>query len=286
MTKLVFGALWLAQPVALALMVAVMFRRRLHRRFPIFFSYAILLTLSMSAHFVASFVSYEAYFYVYWTTEALLTILAFGVIYEIFNSIFRQHEGLQDFGTVLFRWAGVVMSSMALLLLLSSGSGKTARIVQVVLAADRSVGVMECGLLLFVLLFTKHLRINFRSPVFGITLGVGLSASVQFILLAQWVKFQFSATALNMIHMSAGVVACAIWLAYMMAPLPAEQPVNVALKPLRWSDALRHAAAPADAQSPVLSGIENVVDRAFSRRANGMNGVNGHSVSVQTKAST
>jgi len=265
MTKFLFHALFNIQPLLEGLVLWFMFRRHLHRRYPLFFSFVIFNLLSWFVYQVAHSISYRAYFYAYWTTSALYALMAFAVIYEIFTSMFRRHEGLRDFGTVLFQWSGVVVVMMGMMML-ASGFGATApQIVSVILSIERAVGIMQCGLLLLVVLFSSHLALTWRHQISGIALGLGVSATVELILYTQRIRGVFGDTALNMMRMTSFDIMLLIWLGYMLLPVPAEVVPNLLLRTQRWSEALVDATMPETDQT-VLVGIQSIVDRALTKR--------------------
>src|SRR5262249_28192294 len=109
-TQLLYYALWIAHPVLQAGIAAVMLRRKLHRKFMFFFAYIVGEFLTFVVIFPANMRhNYTAYFYLYWTTNAISVFLGFMVIYEVFSDVFRPFHTLRDLGTVLFKWAGLVM---------------------------------------------------------------------------------------------------------------------------------------------------------------------------------
>ena len=55
-------------------------------------------------------------------------------------------------------------------------------ITDAILLADRSVRLMQCGLVFFLLLFSEYLGISRRSLLFGISLGFGFFAAVNMLV--------------------------------------------------------------------------------------------------------
>src|SRR5258708_4551267 len=101
MAKQIYNLLWLALPIMKGVVAFFLYRRKLHLRYPLFFSYVVYgAAMSTLLYGVGRFGSYRNYFYIYWTTTALLAILSLCVLYEIFMGMFRQHQGLRDFGSV------------------------------------------------------------------------------------------------------------------------------------------------------------------------------------------
>lgn len=256
-------ALWLVQPLLKIAILVTMFRRKLHLRYPLFFSYLAYGVL-VTALLYAVHGSYRAYFYAYWSTTAVSSMLVLGVVYELFTSMFRQHHALRDFGGMLFRWAVVMVAMMAALLLFSGINPTRNSIVNSIMNLDRSVGVMQAGMLLFLVLFSPYLKIPWRHQISGIALGFGVHSTVRMLLLSQWIHGVFGAPNLNMLSMLAYDWTLLIWLVYACLPIPSEAGSNMLLRPQRWNEALLDVAHPAN--GPVLMGIEDLVDRTMSTR--------------------
>src|SRR5438876_4259953 len=108
MTSLFFSALWYVQPVLQVCIAVLFYRRKLHRRFPLFFSTVLYIFASEIVLLAVRAFPYRVYFYSYWALNSITTLLKFAVIYELFSDMFGQHRGQKDFGTTLFQWAGVV----------------------------------------------------------------------------------------------------------------------------------------------------------------------------------
>ena len=256
---------WLALPLAKAAVVVLMLRRRLHRAYPLFFSFLAYSGLTSVLLFaVGHLASYRTYFYSYWTTEAVGTLIALGVIYELFTNMFRLHRGLQDFGSILFRWAGVISVLMAFIVIAGTAGADPHRVINFVLAMERAVGVTECGLLLLILLMSTHLGITYKHLTFGIAFGLGLDAAVQLLLITQRSHAVFGDHALNVFRMVTYYFVLGVWAAYAAMPQAAATEPNMLLRPQRWNDALLHASNPVHEQT-VLLGIEDLVDRALNK---------------------
>src|SRR5690242_14981666 len=112
--QLAYNALWMIQPLLQLCVAGIMFRRKLHQTFPVFFAYIVsqipIFCLVFSAY---KWGSYEQYFYSYWICAAISLVLGFKVIHEIFLDVFRPYHALKDLGSVLFKWAGLVMLLVA-----------------------------------------------------------------------------------------------------------------------------------------------------------------------------
>ena len=152
--QLAYYALWFAHPAFQLVVLGLMFWRKLHRAFPVFFSYiafqvaAFALTFPLQAQGQRF---YSAFFKVYWATTLVSVLLGFGVIHEVFQDVFRPYHTLRDLGSVLFKWAGLVMLMVALVVAASTNSAAEDPLVAGIVTLQRSVRVVQCGLVLFLL---------------------------------------------------------------------------------------------------------------------------------------
>ena len=86
---------------------------------------------------------------------------------------------LRDLSVILFRWSALVILLVAGMWAVTSGHpAQDGSITNAILLAGRSVRLMQCGLVFFLLLFSEYLGISRRNLLFGIALGFGLFASV------------------------------------------------------------------------------------------------------------
>src|SRR5246127_569600 len=181
----VYYALWFPHPALEASLVGIMFWRKIHRTFPIFFGYIVFQILVFAITFpLQSPRFYVIFFYVYWATTAVSVILGFRVIHEVFLDVFRPYHTLRDLGSVLFTWAGLVMLMVAGVVAASTTSGTEHPLQTGIMTLQRSVRVVQCGLILFLLVFSRYLGTNWRDKSFGIALGFGAFASVELALVA------------------------------------------------------------------------------------------------------
>lgn len=265
---LVYNALWFAHPALQASLVGIMLWRKLHRTFPVFFGYVAFQILVFALTFPlrgapgARF--YAAFFYVYWATTAISVILGFRVIHEVFLDVFRPYHTLRDLGSVLFKWAGLVMLMVAAVVAASAASGTGNPLETGIMTLERSVRVVQCGLILFLLVFSRYLGTNWRQKSFGIALGFGAFASVELSLVALNASTVFSQDLSSFINMTAYNLTIFIWTGYMLLKSPAREPATHMLRPQRWEEGLSAIQHP---QSPdsLIPMFENMVDRALSR---------------------
>jgi len=256
-------ALWIAHPVLELSLAGVMFWRKLHRTFPVFFAYIVFQVVN----FLVLFPIYRSgsimpYFYAYWISAAISLAIGFKVIHEIFLDVFRPFHTLKDLGTMLFKWAAVVMLLVAMVVTAASQPGNDTPLTQAVIIVQRCVRVIQCGLILFLLFFSRHLGVSWRQHSFGIALGFGGFASVELVGLALFSGGQIHPPTLNLINTTAYSLAVLTWIGY--ATLKTTTRAASSSMSQRWDlglGDLRHPVA-GDSLIPMF---ESMVDRAFSR---------------------
>jgi len=258
--------LWCAQPLLQTAVAVALWRRKLLKFFPVFFSYLMV----QVAIFVITFPLYsrngDLYFWVFWTGEALNAILSFKVIHEIFIDVFRPYHALQDLGTPVFKWAGAVMLLVSVVVA-ASNSFTHYPLVHAVTTLQRSVRTVQVGLVLFLVIFARFLGVSRKQLSFGIALGFGFFAGAELILLALYSGRFMGRTHFNFLNMLAYNLASVTWLVYAsFAKLVHETAVNP-LQTQRWEKSLVELQQPAQSDS-LIPMFEGMVERAFSRTSN------------------
>src|SRR5215472_16670369 len=131
------------------------------------------------------------YFYIFWVLNVVLMLLEFGVLYEVLNHARKPYAALIDLGKMLFRWAAVFLLVAGLLTAIAtSGSGGN-KIIAAVNLMQRSMRLMQCGLLLLFFSLEKRLGLSWRSYSMSIALGLGVYAAAD--LTISYLKGQLSA---------------------------------------------------------------------------------------------
>ena len=220
--------LWIAPHLLQIALAIVMFRRKLHRDFPWFLTYTIYQVLVNAAMFVAnhsSQISGDSY-HVAADVETLLSIfLRFAVIYEIFRVLLRPYQALQRVSSALGNAVLVVLLGGALIVAAYGPiPDYTTRLISMSLSMDRAASLVQCGLLLFLFIFSHYLQISWRSFSFGVASGMAFYLAVQLAISALLTRFYIDSA--NTIDMACYHFSVLIWLGYALAP----QRVPVAIK--------------------------------------------------------
>lgn len=262
--RLLYYALWMAQPVLQTGIAGLMFGRGLHRKSPIFFGYILAQIVTFGLIFTAYRHSYAAGFYTNWVCTAVSVGFGFAVIHEVFLDVFRSFHTLRDLGTVLFKWAGLVMLLVAGVVSVSTNSTDMAPWMQAIITTQRCTRIIQVGMVLFLLFFAHYMGVSRRQQSFGIALGFGSFAVVELVLVASWVGNHLANPWMSMVNMAAYNSSLLVWLGYCAMKSPEREASQTLLRPQRWEQSLSdaHHPLPVDSLIPMFEGM---VDRALSR---------------------
>ena len=241
-----------------------MFRRGLQKEYPFFFNYTILQVVSVPILAILFYKSYTVYYYAYWVNMGLSVLISFAVLQEIFKDAFKPYENLRDLSIILFRWCALVAMLVAVMWAINTGRGAdiNGTVTDMMMLAERSVRLMQCGLVFFLILFSSYLGLPHRSLLFGISLGFGFFAALN-MLVATAVSHQhlLSSAALSRINAVAYLVSVCIWLGYTMATAPVTSAIAVdsLQRSKDWNVALDEVrVVPADS---LLDSMDRTVER-------------------------
>ena len=260
--------MWVAHPVMESVLAGIMVKRKLHRQFPVFFVYIlsqILIFAILFPLYRGGPAYYDAYFYAYWVGAAISAAIGFKVIHEILLNVFRPYHALKDLSTVLFRWAALVMLLVALVVAASSTAPASSPITQAVQTAQRCVRIVQCGLVLFLLLFSKYLGISWKQHSLGMALGFGGYASIELAAFALYAGGQIHPNTVGALQSSAYVFAILTWIGYAALKAPEREDSARLLTSQRWEQGLKDLQTPGAAPDSLIPMFESMVERAFSR---------------------
>ena len=256
--------IWLVGPVLQITLLIFMTQRRLHVVFPRFFSYIVFQVLKSGVLFAIYRYYHDNYFDAYWTGNAISVLLSVAVMDEILHNLLEGYGGIQRLTSLTFRWACGLLLLLSIVNAVSTQQTSSDRVISIVLAFDRSVRVMQCGLFFLLLILSRLLRNCWRQNVFGIALGFGLFASIELILVSIVMYFgDRGATVISLIKGAAYNGVTLLWVMYLgrsTEPMPV---LDVAPRMEVLNTAL---AAPIQVgESAFLSMVEDAVDRVLSR---------------------
>jgi len=262
--NIVYYALWFAHPVLQSAIAAVMIWRGLQRKFRFFFAYILTQIITFAVAYPAYARASYACFYIFWGCTGISVAFGFGVIHEVFVDVFKPFHTLRDLGTVLFKWAGLVMLLVAGVVAVSANTTDFGPLLQAIITAQRCVRMIQVGMILFLLFFAHYLGVTRRQHSFGIALGFGSFAIVELALVASWVGKHLGNPWVSIINMTAYNISLIAWLSYCAAKATARDDTATLLRTQRWEQTLSDIHHPGAADS-LIPMFEGMVDRALSR---------------------
>jgi hypothetical protein len=244
---------------------AVLWRRKLYKQFPVFFAFLLVQITIFAVTFplYARDEMYNWYFWLYWSGEVVNAVLGFKIIHEIFLDVFRPYHALRDLGTPVFKWAGVVMLLVSIVVA-ASNSFTQDPTVHAVTTLERSVRMVQVGLILFLILFSGFLGVSRKQVSFGIALGFGIFSGVELMLLAMISGGLIRQGNYNLINMLAYNASILVWLSYSFSTAVARETRVNHLQTQRWEQGLSDLQHQTTNDS-LIPMFENMVERAFSR---------------------
>jgi len=262
---ILYYTLWILHPVLQMAIAGFMLRRGLLRQFKFFFAYIITQLLSFAVVFPAYvWRSYSALFYLYWGCTAISVACGFLVIHEVFVDVFRAFHTLRDLGTVLFKWAGLVMLLVAGVVSVSNTSTQVGPVMGAIVTAQRCTRIIQVGMVLFLLFFAHYVGVSRRQHSFGIALGFGAFACVELVLVASWVGHHLGGPWMSIVNMATYNGSLILWLSYVAVRRPRRELSTSQLQSHRWEQSLSDIQHPVPADS-LIPMFEGMVDRALSR---------------------
>jgi len=285
-SPIVVLGLWCSQPILQSAVALILWRRKLHKKFPVFFLFLlaqigifiVIFPLWLGANLPGSNSNggngnsdwfagyYTLYFGLFWLGEAVNAILGFKVIHEVFLDVFRPYHTLKDLGTLLFRWAGIVMLLVSVVVAFANTSEQSP-LVHAITTLHRSVRIVQVGLILFLILFARFLGVSRKQISFGISLGFGLFAGVELMLMVLKSGGLVREAVFDTVNMVAYNVAILVWLGYSLSRKTVHEVAVNHLQTQRWEQGLADLQPSASSDS-LIPMFEGMVERAFSRSSN------------------
>ncbi|MGD0792904.1 MAG: hypothetical protein ABR920_14150 [Terriglobales bacterium] len=224
--------LWISPHAILGVLVVILCKRRLYREFPCFFAYVlyeIAEFILMFALLSAPSVTEEQYAYAYYATLMLSVALRFGVIDEVSKDLFRDSQFLKVSAKRVLQCVTGLLLVMGVLLAVYAPGDNSARWIAGVSVVNRGAAMVQSGLLLSLLLFSRFLGLSWRRPAFGITLGLGALTSVDLAIYALRAEFSSDVWVpyLNLLITGTYLVCVSIWIGYLLAPELEPGPLTV-----------------------------------------------------------
>ena len=92
--SLALNFFWLLPIPVLTCIAAVMYRRKQHLIYAVFWSYILFQDVRIPAEFICKLISYKAFFYSYWIASFTSVILGLLLLRDIFRRVLRNYSAL------------------------------------------------------------------------------------------------------------------------------------------------------------------------------------------------
>jgi hypothetical protein len=241
--------LWVAPHVLLAVVAAVMLRSGRYREFPVFFSYLLFEILQFCVLFLMYRLEWQVSTYqkIDLLGRAGSIAFRFGMIQEMLDASVARCAPLRRTVTRTLRCAAAVLALLAVVFIGSVYSWSVREMIFPAYAIDQTLNILQCGLLVFVVLWHRCLGLNMHGLVVGIALGMGLVAGLEPLLHALKDSRAVDPLVVDLLRMGAYHLSVLIWLYFArvrqvdftsdsaVASLPDARKWAVELERITWS---------------------------------------------------
>lgn len=202
--------------VPLVVLVAVvMVYRKLTREFPFFFVYLNVVLVTELIRHIFLRRPWTQYFYAYWITEAVVVLLSFLVLYEVFLLRLFPGINLTPIYRYLFPISGAVVAGLTLLMVVSAPSGGPSRLAVLVGEFTLALSFCQVAVLAFFCGLMLFMSREWRRHELGIAAGFGIYGSVKLIINVERAQQHYGSVALQQLPTVAYAFGALIWLFYL-----------------------------------------------------------------------
>lgn len=174
---------WIGSEIVEICVLVIVLKGRHIRRFPLFFVSVVYAVVRQAVLAAIAPVGARAYGMAYWTTLPIEYVIAFGVMLEAFRYSLGADPKIPTKTLRAMAFVVVLLVGLATFLLLHPDI-PVSNLRGLILVLDRSIGLLRCGVLLFIWAFARKLGISWKHHVWGIILGLGIYSAVGLIAAA------------------------------------------------------------------------------------------------------
>lgn len=220
--------LWVAQLLLLGFLAIVLVAKKAWRSFPFFTVYSLFNLLSGVIEFFL-YKSPRLYMYVYIVIEILSILLGLGVLYEVFIQLFSSQRALRKLATFFLCLAVVLLVALSVSVVYLHAPGfrdvflhapALKNLLSAIVISEEAARALEVGLLVFLFACSTAFGLQWRQPIFGIALGLGVFTTVQLIIMTVWTYIIGSPnyTIIGVVDLLAFNFSLILWIGYLAAP--------------------------------------------------------------------
>jgi hypothetical protein len=222
--SLLWHYLWVAPNLLLLALGVLIWRREIHKQFPVFLLFSLVIGIEQLVVYAADAipsVGAITFWRVVWVGLLIEALIKFALIGEIFGRVFGEYPSLAKLGKLLISGTGVVLVFLATVVAAYTPRNNTYWIVSGAHVLEQTIYMIECGLILFLFLFAAYFKLRWNRAAFGIALGLGISACVHLSTWALIANGNFSDSyriLLVFLNMATYHVCVLIWFYYLLVP--------------------------------------------------------------------
>ncbi|HWY22542.1 MAG TPA: hypothetical protein VNX26_15050 [Candidatus Acidoferrum sp.] len=216
--------LWVAPNVLLLVLAVVIRLRNLHKQFPVFQIFAVIVAIEQLIVYAADVipsVSGATFWRVFWVGLLVEALVKFALIGEIFGRVFGKYDSVAVLGKRVIRGVGIALVLAATIAAAYAPiDNPRYSVISYAHILDQTIFMIECGLLLFIFIFAAYFKLGWDNASFGIALGLGTSACVH---LATWAVMANGGMMdkrylLDFLNMATYHVCVLVWFYYFLIP--------------------------------------------------------------------
>lgn len=216
--------LWVAPNVLLLVLAFLLWRRSVHKQYPFFVVFAFIGAVEQLTIYAADIIpaiDATTWWRIFWAGLLIEGILKFALVAEIFAHTFDAYASVAKIGKVLIRGVGVALVFTAATAAAFAPGDSRIGIVSGAHLLEQTIFLIETGLLVFIFVFSAYFELRMKRSVFGITLGLAISACVH---LATWAYIanvgpsEQTRYLLDFLNMAVYHVCVLIWFYYLLVP--------------------------------------------------------------------
>jgi len=234
------ATLWHISIAAKILLVAVLVLVGVYRRFPIFFAYAVALAIrSLVLWIISQTGTYATYFYVFWASQAVLAGLGLAVVAEVYRHSLAVFPSLRKWTGPALSIALIGLLLMCIWAALTAPANFRSLMVAGLIVLERSVWSVQAGLLVVLVLAAAFVGMTFRTPSFGMALGLGLYSATELAMLGVITLYGEAAARLQVLGGQLGfLVAVVVWFTFVLRFRSVSIPCGGSLEESTFHEAL------------------------------------------------
>jgi hypothetical protein len=211
--------IWYAVAALQFAVAAAMLLRRSYQQLPIFFGYCVYVAVRTAVTYFLRPYPWP-YFYTMWVSDVVAWALCLAAIQEIMQKLCASYPAIRELIVILFRWGGAVLIALAVFTAYAAPGTSPSRLMAGLLVLERSVRMVQVGLLSLLFVLAGFLRLRWPHYAFGAAFGFAIFCSVELASVTVRAHDMWAHNKYIVIEPLAFLVAQIIWLFYLARPEP------------------------------------------------------------------